>query len=192
MKTLTFCLSLLAFGLATAAVAQDGPRVLPGTFKGARLGMSVDHWKTLAPPEGSDLQTRTVCSNQPGAAAAGVRVSASEAAAGVVACTYATRDGAEVVPQPIGLATGETATDVSFRFRHGRLDEIRFQTPVGGYNDMVQNLTADYGAPDINRPDGDVSSDQPVRVTWRTPDGTVTLAIPGDDTTEMSVRYRSR
>jgi hypothetical protein len=126
---------------------------------------------------------------------AGLRLSATEAASGVVACTYASRFGHAVLPHSVALETGETVDDLAFLFSGGRLTEIRFQVPVGAYDTVSGRLTSDYGRPrrQFGRaPVGSAGGAARIRETWRAPQGWVMLTNPSEDPTQVSVRYLSR
>ncbi|HEY1562084.1 MAG TPA: hypothetical protein VGF71_14555 [Caulobacteraceae bacterium] len=196
IKTLTLCLLLFATSATTGAVAQTRPGLLPDTFKGARLGITVEGWRSLAPPPGIGPDSLPVCSNELRTEKwAGLRLSATEAASGVVACTYASRFGHTVLPHSVTLDTGETVSDLAFLFSRDRLTEIRFEVPVAAYDTVSSRLTSDYGRPrrQFGRaPVGSAGAAPRIRETWRAPQGWVMLTNPSEDPTQASVRYLSR
>lgn len=196
--TVPLSLFLLPFALGAASdgMAQPKPGFLPDTFKGARMGMTIEGWRSLAPPPGIGPDSIPVCSNELRTAKwAGLRLSATEAASGVVACTYASRFGHTVLPHSVTLDTGETVDDLAFLFSRDRLTEIRFEVPVAAYDAVNGRFSADFGRPfrQISRaPVGSAGGAARVREAWRTREGTVILTNPSEDPTQVGVRYVSR
>jgi hypothetical protein len=165
---------------------------LPESFHGARLGMTIEEWRSLTPPAGLEPDTLPACSDKlRTASTGGDRLGATEAASGVTTCTYSTRFGAHVLPHTAALESGETISDLEFLFSRGRLAEIRFEAPVAAYDALSGQLSGQYGQPELQAlpAPAQAAAGQRVAATWRTGEGTVRLVNPAADPTKLSFRY---
>ncbi|HEY1751974.1 MAG TPA: hypothetical protein VGG29_11965 [Caulobacteraceae bacterium] len=163
-------------GLAAQAPAPAAPL----GFAGATLGMSLADWKAQPPPADAGPGAEAVCTPQP--------------AAGQVSCGYDSEVGRTALPRALRLDKRYLARGVAYMFNDGRLTEIRFQSSVDAYNDVMAMLTKRYGPPSHTARDSLKSSIgrlQRVHQVWRTPDGVVTLADPAPTPAALTVRLEA-
>ncbi|MGH7024939.1 MAG: hypothetical protein ACREEB_15315 [Caulobacteraceae bacterium] len=186
-------LIVLAAGQANGAA---GP-FLPNVFMGARLGTSVKAWRSLPPPPGVGLDATPACSNEVGAARVpGFRLSATEAATGVVACAWVSRFGHTVLSHSVKVLGAYRTSDLAWLFTRGRLSEIRFATSIDAYDALTGRFDKLYGRPvRVVRDRLRTSTGRlpRVRETWHAAAGTVVLEDPmASDPTLLRVRFTGR
>jgi hypothetical protein len=187
-RSILVLIGVLAVGSAANAA--------PLAFKGAELGISLDAWRSLAPPEGVGPDATPACASDPAIARiAHNPMSARPEPNGLETCAYVDLFGDTVLPHTILLDHAYRAGDLQYLFDHGRLSEIRFDAPIDAFSDVMVMLRNQYGAPistvrdSVPTPDGRLA-----RVTdvWRTVDGAVTLTDPSAELTQLSVTIAGR
>ncbi len=162
-------------------------------FKGSRLGMSLEQWRS-EPFPGAGSAVRPVCSDQ-GADAQrlGLQAPAKGAAATEMVCTYAFT-GADGSREPVPITGGFYARQASYVFHGGRLGEISFTTSPDAFSAMTARIDAQLGQPrETVRDTAHVRgvAFPRVRMRWSGPAGSVTLIDPAADTTLMKLDYQA-
>jgi hypothetical protein len=173
------------------AKLASAPAGAPLSFDGAQLGMTVAAWKSLPPPPGVGPNAAPDCGPGIVDALRAQQVKAVQPGAGQATCAYDARFGSQVLLHSAKLDDRYRIDDLRYRFSGGRLGEVDFTASIDAYNDIVDRLSRDYGAPtatlrdEVRTPAGSFAR---VRQTWRTAAGVVSLTDPTDDPLRLSVR----
>lgn len=172
--------------------ARGQTRAQPIAFKGSTLGMTLQDWRAVPIPLGAGPAPERACSNEHRIAKIpAFHLSAIEVKTGVIACTYVSRFGHQVLAHSIDLDPSFRASNLAFVFTHNRLSEIRFKASIDARSDIIALLTKSYGPPTRTTHN---SSWMPwglihrVRQSWTTPTGIIMLEDPSDQLTLLSVR----
>ncbi len=181
-------------GCALALACLVGPTPCSATalsFIGARLGMSLAAWRSLAPPEGAGPDALPSCSAGAGTGAnAHIPSNTTLRAGGMVTCAYVDRVGDVALPSSFSLDAAYRADNLQFMFDDGRLFEIQFDVSIDAFNAVMSILKHQYGPPTATNRDQVRSPDSRLaRVTqiWRTAGGTIMLVDPSDRLTQLEV-----
>jgi hypothetical protein len=190
-KSAVLCTALAASMAALGAGRAAEPA--PLSFDGAKLGMAISDWKSLAPPPGVGPDAGPVCTpvNQV-VKPNGQALAAALRPTDLQACGYDARFGHVVLPHSIRLDQRYRATGVRYLFEHGRLGEIDFTASIDAYNDVMAMLDRAYGPPSLTTRDWTRTSMgrvPRVRQTWRTAAGAVILVDPSADPVQLRVQF---
>jgi hypothetical protein len=202
-RTVIF-MALIAAGVAALAGAAAAhlahppptqpPAAAPASFDGAKLGMTVGEWKSLAPPPGVGPSAAADCGKQVVAALRADQIAAAPLGPGRTTCAYDARFGRDVLLHSARLDARYRIDGLRYRFTSGRLGEVDFTASIDAYNDIVAALTREYGPPTATVRDvvrTAVGRFPRVRQTWRAAGGVVSLTDPTDDPLRLGVRIAS-
>lgn len=178
--------------VATCFVPALTRAATPLSFMGAQMGMTVDEWRSLAPPEGAGPDALPACSSDPRVEAVNANnpLSATQAASGVVTCSYVSQFGDWILTHSVKLDARYRASDVKYLFDHGRLAEIRFAAPIDAFSDVMSMLKGECGPPTATQSDQIRTADgrfARVTQTWRVAGGTIKLVDPAGGLTQLEV-----
>jgi hypothetical protein len=185
----------LTAGLAAAHLTSTSPRTTgPLSFDGAKLGMTVGEWRSLAPPPGVGPAAAADCGSGIVAALREERIAATPPSPGRLTCAYGERFGDDILLHSAKFDDRYRLDGLRYRFVGGRLSEIDFSASIDAYNDIAAKLTHDYGPPattvrDVMRTPA--RRFPRVRQTWRAPGGDISLTDPTDDPLRLGVRIAS-
>jgi hypothetical protein len=185
-------LALSTAGAALAAPAGAGPFA----FTGARLGMSLQAWRSLPFPGKASPGVRAACSGDPGIGRnAGLEPTAAQRKAGEVVCGYIARYGRYVLAQGIRPAAKRKPVVVHYLFTGGRLTGIRYRTSRDAFDKVAGRLKAAYGPPDAvlrDQVQTELGKLDRVRMSWAAPSGSAVLTDPADARLDLVVELSSR
>lgn len=170
---------------------QTAPVGGPLAQSGARLGMSLDDWRSL--PDRLWPSSHVVPSCVPDSGSTGLSQGATSSPAGVLECSYRARDGKTLYQQSFPLFGSFVARAPSFAFVDGRLSQIRFRTSVDAFSRLDAWFTRQLGPP-VQTMRDDVRFGQGftfprVRRHWRRGDVDVWLIDPSRRPDQLAVRY---
>ncbi|MGH6964884.1 MAG: hypothetical protein ACREE0_10390 [Phenylobacterium sp.] len=170
--------------LATPALASPDPAHPDLSFQGATLGMSLDAWRALPPPDGPATTSTAICS-------AGAAASPAKPADRAVDCVYRRTYGRFALQPAVTLPDGRRVTDIRYSFRDGRLAQIAYRLSVDAYESTVARLDARFGSASrvlrdtVRTPDGRLAR---VTRTWTAPGGVAQLVDPVAPYAQIEVR----
>lgn len=163
-------------------------------FRGARLGMTIEDWKSLPfPGKSSDPVSRT-CKNGPaGIIGAGLSGESSKPTAPVEICSYASPDETD---KSFTLTKTYLVRRPQYDFVNGQLSKIEFHSSINAFNDVMALLDGTYGpATQTLRDSVKVVDgfDMPrVQMIWRRTNGTIQLVDPSSTPAQLVVRFAAR
>lgn len=127
-----------------AAALPSGAESARYDFRGSRLGMTLEEWKAVHPPEQLHRAAKPLCSTDTPDARWAVQTPESKAA-GIVLCVYIDTEG---YPGPVGQRFGPSEiTGAEYLFFDGRLymiDILAVDLALPAFREALQ---AKYGPP---------------------------------------------
>ena len=168
-------------------------------FKGARLGMTMDEWRAVAPPALAmpvEAPPQIICSNEPdNKDKIGLHIyqSDDDRKIGVVECQYF------VERQYIGLRSAYLkvgdggSEDISYKFLDGKLYSIVILSSDNLLSGIVEGLNAKFGPPtsvvnDTTQNKAGATFPHAVKL-WENPVAIIRLEAPYSKIDNMSVTY---
>jgi hypothetical protein len=174
----------LAAVLASPALASSDHPQPDLSFQGATLGMTLDAWRALPPPDGPTTMSKAACST-------GAATSPATPVHGAIECVYRRTYGRFALQPAVTLPDGRRVTDIRYSFRNGRLVQITYRLSVDAYESTVARLDARFGSASqvirdtVRTRDGRLAR---VTRTWTSPKGAAQLVDPVAPYAQMEVR----
>jgi len=169
--------ALLGILFAFAATSATGQTF---DFRGARLGMTVEEWKSLTPPEQLFRKAEPTCSSESGQS--WVTLTETEKKAGIVECAYTypflgirARTGQKVGDAEI--------TGATYYFFKNRLYQIELIATEDALRPIRKGLTSKYGPPafeDTGSIQNRAGATFPqIKLGWARPGELIAVSAPG-------------
>jgi hypothetical protein len=184
-----------AAGLVPALAATAAAPTPDMAFKGARIGMTLDQWRSAPYPGTGGDHPASVCSPG-GGAGFGSAARQSSTASPAVICAYVDRVGDETLPQSFALTKTYLARRPTYDFVAGRLETIEFHASIDAFDDVMAMFDETYGPAtetvrDLVR--DAFGGDRPrVQKIWRLPAGDIRVTDPSSRPDELSVQISGR
>ncbi len=159
---------------------------------GARLGMTLDAWRSLPYRPAPDSHLTTACTTEAGSARR-LEMAQTPKRPGVLSCSYVARYGRIVLQDAFPLTETFLARTPHYTFIDGQLARIEFHTSVNAFNDLDALFTARFGPPVTTVRDnlniGHGRKLPRVRREWRNAGTAVWIVDPSERPDQLIVRY---
>jgi hypothetical protein len=189
----------LITGAAAAAAAFAAPLAARATepapplaFRGVELGTTRDAWRALKLPTSAPQHARRLCSDDPGASAAGL--APTEVPKDAVVCAVVDTYGALRLPVTFSWNGQHAANHVRYIFRAGRLAEIRAVLPADAFDALIAQLRRSYGPASQEIRDSvksEIGKLPRVTERWLTSSGKIEIVDPSTPG-RLSLRFTAR
>jgi len=184
----------LAAAVVAPALAAAGEAnvATPLSFEGVELGTTEAAWRSLKPPGPTPEHARRACSDDPNAAAAGLKPDGLPS--GAVLCGMVDIYGRYRLPVTFRWKQRYSVDRLRFVFQHGDLSQIRAVLPDDAFDALMADFKQAYGAPSETLRDSvrtEIGKLPRLTETWSLPQGRIELidpATPG----KLSVRLTAR
>jgi hypothetical protein len=179
MRSLVIGTAAAAAALATSLAARAAEPAPPLAFNGVKLGTTRDAWRALKLPQSAPQHARRLCSDDPGAPAAGL--TERDLPRDAVVCAVVDTYGTLRLPVTFAWRGGYAAEHVRYIFRAGRLAEIRAVLPADAFDALIAQLRRAYGPASQEIRDSvksEIGKLPRVTERWLTPHGRIEIVDP--------------